>query len=238
MKTIAIIPARGGSKGLLRKNVKLLRGKPLISYPIKAAQESGIIDHIFVTTDDKEIADISRESGANVPFLRPSHMARDTTTMEDTMKQALSQYEEHSKVTFDICVFLTATDIFRKSSWITQAVKILIDRPDIESAFAGHTTFKNYWEQLPEGGFQRLRPYMQIYGQRQERVRNKRVIYREDTGLACASRSWLWREGRRIGDKVEIIANNDTSTDIDIHSELDLYLAEKTLEWMEKRGVE
>ena len=75
---------------------------------------------------------------------------------------------------------------------------------------------------------------MQIYGQRQERIRNKRVIYREDTGLACASRAWLWREGRRVGDKVEIIPNQDTATDIDIHSEFDLFLAEQIMKYREE----
>ena len=97
-----------------------------------------------------------------------------------------------------------------------------------------HTTFKNYWEELPEGGFQRLRPYMQIYGQRQERLKNKRVIYREDTGLACASRAWLWRIGRRIGDKVEIMPNENPATDIDIHTEFELFLAEKIIQWQMK----
>lgn len=231
MKTIAIIPARGGSKGLPGKNIQNLGGKPLIAYSIEAAQASGVIDRIVVSTDSEEIAAVARSIGAEVPFLRPADMAQDQTTMEATLQQALLQFEEESGEQFDITVFLTPTDIFRKAEWISEAVTILKERPDVESAFAGHTTFKNFWEALPEGGYQRLRPYMQIYGQRQERIRNKRVIYREDTGLACASRAWLWREGRRIGDKVEIIPNDDPATDVDIHTEFELFLAEHILQW-------
>ncbi len=236
LKVLAVIPARGGSKGLKDKNIQLLGGKALVTYPIEAAQKSGCIDRIFVTTDSEAIAEVARAAGAEVPFLRPPRLAEDQTTMEATLQQALEQYEEHSGVTFDIAVFLTATDIFRKPEWITAAVTILKDRPDLESAFAAHRTFKNFWEALPEGGYQRLRPYMQIYGQRQERIRNNRVIYREDTGLACASRAWLWRQGRRIGDKVEIIPNDDPATDIDIHTAFDLFLAEQTLRWRETEG--
>ncbi len=236
MKTIAIIPARGGSKGLPGKNIQDLGGKPLIAHSIEAAKESGVIDRIVVSTDSEEIAEVARSVGAEVPFLRPSEMAQDQTTMEATLQQALLQFEEVSGEQFDIAVFLTPTDIFRKPEWISEAVNILKERPDVESAFAGHVTFKNFWEALPEGGYQRVRPYMQVYGQRQERVRNKRIIYREDTGLACASRAWLWREGRRIGDKVEIIPNDDPATDIDIHTEFELFLAEQIIQWRSKNN--
>jgi len=73
MKTIAIIMARGGSKGLPRKNVKLLAGKPLIAYTIEHAKASGVCDEIIVTTDDDEIASISKKYGAKVPFVRPKN---------------------------------------------------------------------------------------------------------------------------------------------------------------------
>lgn len=237
MKKIAIIPARGGSKGLPGKNIRLLRGKPLISYAIQAALQSGAVDHVVVSTDDEAIARVAREWGAEVPYLRPAELAQDETTMEDTLKQALEQYEAHSGISFDICVFITPTDVFRRAEWIAEAVSILERRPDVDSAFAGHMTFKNFWEALPSGGYQRVRSYMQVYGQRQERIRNGRVLFREDTGVACASRSWLWRQGRRIGDKVEIVVNQDSATDIDIHSEFDLFLAEQVMIWRETHGL-
>lgn len=236
-KVIAIIPARGGSKGLSGKNRRLLDGKPLISYPIRAAKDSGVVDHIFCSTDSEEIAEAAREHGAEVPFLRPVEMAEDKTTTEQTLRQALLQYEEYHDVKFDICVYLTATDLFRDPEWTREAVSTLIERPDLESVFVGKMDVKNFWEELPDGSFQRVRAYMQEYGQRQERIRNKRVVYREDTGLTCASRAWLWRMGKRIGDKVKIIPNLDSAADIDIHSELDLMLAEHIMQYRKKKGV-
>lgn len=235
-KVIAIIPARGGSKGLPGKNRCLLDGKPLVAYPIRAARESGVVDHIFCSTDSEEIAEMAREAGAEVPFLRPPEMAEDKTTMEETLRQTLLQYEEHHGVKFDICVYLTATDLFRDPAWTREAVTTLIERPDLESVFVGKMDFKNYWEELPDGGFQRVCTYMQEYGQRQERIRNRRVVFREDTGLTCASRAWLWRMGKRIGDKVKIIPNLDVAADIDIHTEFDLMLAEQIVQYRKKTG--
>lgn len=222
---IAVIAARGGSKGLTRKNIRELDGEALIARAIRHAFESGCIDVILVTTDDDEIADIARRAGAVVPFLRPIDLAGDLSTTEDTLKHALLSYESITGTSFDIAVFLTATDIFRDPCWISSAVNILNERPEIESVFSGHETHKNYWEKNDDGSWERLRPWMAAYSSRQVR----RVVVREDTGLACASRAWLWREGRRIGDRVEIILNSDDFTGIDIHHEEDLQLAQAAL---------
>lgn len=236
MKTVAIIPARGGSKGLPDKNIRPLLGIPLIAYPVKAALDSGAIDRVFVTTDSEAIAEAARAAGAEVPFLRPADLAEDATTMEATLQQALAAFEAHTGERFDIAVFLTPTDVFRKPEWIAQAVDILKNRPEVESVFTAQSTFKNFWEPLPEGGYQRLRTYMQIYGQRQERFRNGRVIFREDTGRCCASRASLLRAGRRIGDRVEIISTDETVNDLDIHTEFDFFLCEQAMKWMKERG--
>ena len=230
MKTICIIPARGGSKGLPRKNVLPLAGRPLITWPIAAALESGICDAIFVTTDDEEIADVARSAGAQVPFLRPPRYAEDLTTTEDTLQQALLSYEEHMGFNYDIGVFLTPTDVFRKPAWIHDAVDRLMQQRDLESVFSAHETHKNYWHKTNDGNWERVLPWMKEYSSRQTR----RKIYREDTGLACASRAVLWREGRRIGDKVSLITNENPETAIDIHTEFDLFIAEKAIEYLKK----
>lgn len=228
MKTICIIPARGGSKGLPRKNILPLAGRPLVGYPIAAAKASGVCDVVFVTTDDAEIADAARAQGADVPFLRPADLAQDLTTTEATLQYALAAYEQHSGEQFDIAVFLTPTDIFRSPEWIRQAVECLKANAEIESAFAVNATHKNYWHRGADGQWERILPWMRDYSSRQ--VRQK--IYREDTGLACASRAALWRQGRRIGDRVELIPNDNTETAVDIHSAFDLFLAEKAIEWL------
>jgi len=220
LKTICIICARGGSKGIKNKNLQLVDGKPLISYPITAAKKSSIIDNIIVSTDSKKIASCAKNYGAEIPFLRPKKYSDDLTTTEETLQYSLLKYEEIKKFKFDICVFLTATDIFRKVSWIRSAVKILKSNSNIESVFCGHKTHKNFWE-YRNNNWVRLKSWMKNYSSRQIRQH----IVREDTGIACASRANLWRKGKRIGNKVKIIENDNFFTSIDIHEPSDLKLA-------------
>jgi len=224
-KIICIIPARGGSKGLPRKNIKKIGGEILIERPIRHAKESGVIGTILVTTDDEEIAGIAKNAGATVPFIRPSNLAEDLTTTEDTLKHALLTYEEIVGKKFELAVFLTATDIFRNPEWIKEGIEKMKNNPDLESVFTGHATHKNFWEQQEDGSWERVKDWMASYSSRQVR----RHIIREDTGLMCVSRAWLWREGRRIGDNVDVIVNSDDFTSIDIHHEEDLKLANKAL---------
>ena len=227
-KVVCIIPARGGSKGLAKKNIRALHGRPLIAWPIRAARLSGVVDDVLVSTDDEEIQAKATDAGAEVPFLRPDDLAEDLTTTEATLEDALKAFEDHKKTRYDICVFLTATDIFRQPQWIAEAVTALKDDPALESAFSAHATHKNYWHRDAQGSWERILPWMNVYSSRQ--VRQK--IYREDTGLACASRADLWRQGRRIGDRVHLIENDLLETCIDIHSEFDLYLAEKAIDYL------
>jgi CMP-N-acetylneuraminic acid synthetase len=225
MKTIAISPARGGSKGLLKKNLRKLDGESLIARAVRHAKEAKKVNVVLVTTDDEQIAQEAIRAGAIVPFIRPENLAGDLATTEETLKHALITYEKQTAEEYDICVFLTATDIFRKPEWIDKAITLLEKDENIESAFVGHITHKNFWELQEDGSWKRLRNWMSIYASRQVR----RTIVREDTGLACASRASLWRSGRRIGDKVAIITNDDDFTSIDIHHEEDLQLAEAAI---------
>ncbi|MDB4379744.1 acylneuraminate cytidylyltransferase family protein, partial [bacterium] len=197
MNVICIIPARGGSKGLPNKNISSLDGKPLIAHPVEAAISSGVIDTVFVTTDSDAIARHATEAGAVVPFLRPHELAGDLSTTEETLQYALLEFEKISSRKYDICVFLTATDVFRPKNIVRDVVNHLIDNPTLESVFSGHSTHKNFWEMQNDGSWERVKPWMANYSNRQVR----RTIVREDTGIACASRANLWREGRRIGDK-------------------------------------
>ncbi len=222
---ICIICARGGSKGLPKKNLQELNGESLIARTIRHAYESKSVGTVLVSTDDHLIATEAKKAGAIVPFMRPSSLAEDLTTTEETLRHALQTYEDLSKTKFQIGVFITATDIFRNPQWITNAVQSLRDNPELESVFVGHNTHKNFWEKGEDGTWRRLAEWMAVYSSRQIR----RNVVREDTGLACASRTWLWREGRRIGDKVDIITNNDSFTSIDIHHLEDLLLAQDAL---------
>lgn len=230
-KVIAIICARGGSKGLKNKNLKLFDKKPLIFYPIDAAKKSGVVDNILVTTDSKKIAYIAKKYGAEVPFLRSKKLSGDFATTENTLKDALVRYEKLTNQRFDICVFLTATDVFRNIKWIQKCVKILKNNNKYQSVFSGYATHKNFWI-FEKNKWTRLRPFMKIYTSRQI----KKTIVREDTGLACASRASLWRNGRRIGDKVKILINKDSFTSLDIHNIEDFKIAEYAFKMRKKNN--
>ncbi len=224
-KTICIIPARGGSKGLPRKNTLALDGVSLIERVVIDAIKSDVAKVVLVTTDDEEIATLAKKAGAEVPFMRPNDLSEDLTTTEETLKHALVTYESITSEVFDTAVFLTATDVFRNISHIREVVKRLHENPNLESVFVGYKTHKNFWEERVNGGYDRIKDWMKNYSSRQIR----KPIYREDTGLGCASRAWLWREGRRIGDKVDIVINDDEMSSIDIHNLEDLELANEAI---------
>lgn len=100
MKKIAIITARGGSKRIPRKNIRNFLGKPIMAYSIQAALDSGLFDEVMVSTDDEEIAQIARQCGANVPFMRSAAAANDFATTADVLKEVLAEYEKRGQ-TFD-----------------------------------------------------------------------------------------------------------------------------------------
>ena len=127
MRVVAIIPARGGSKGIKDKNIKSFCGKPLISYTIDAAKRCSYVDEVIVSTDSSVIANVSEEYGARVPFLRPAELASDTSKTIDaiayTIKELLNQNRK-----FDILVLLQPTSPLRNFKNIEEALEIFIDR--------------------------------------------------------------------------------------------------------------
>ena len=122
MSILGLIPARGGSKGIPKKNIKKLAGKELIRYTIEAGLGCKSIDELVVSTDDELIAGISRKAGAKVPFLRPDDLASDQAPTVDAVIHAVRFYEQR-KVFFDAVCILQATCPFRTSSDIEQAIK-------------------------------------------------------------------------------------------------------------------
>lgn len=125
---IAIIPARGGSKGLPGKNIKNLNGIPLISHSINAALRSDSISRVIVTTDDKEIANISKEFGAEVPFLRPENLANDNSMVMDAYLYTLDKLEKNTGVKEESFVALLPTAPLRLAEDIDGAVKLFKEK--------------------------------------------------------------------------------------------------------------
>ena len=124
---LAIIPARGGSKGLPGKNIKKLHGKPLIAWSIEAGLKSKYLDEVVVSTDYQNITDIAKEYGASVPFLRPDYLASDTATSFDAVKHTIDFYKDELKKEFDYIVLLEPTSPLREVGDIDLAIEKLLN---------------------------------------------------------------------------------------------------------------
>ena len=132
-EVLAIIPARGGSKGLPRKNILDFAGHPLLAYSIAAGLKAKSINRVIVSTDDKKIAEISLHCGAEVPFLRPAKFARDDTPDLPVFVHALQWLIRHEGYCPDVIVHLRPTSPLRRVKQIDAAVQLLLDHPEADS---------------------------------------------------------------------------------------------------------
>jgi len=127
MKILGLIPARGGSKGIPRKNIKPLGNKPLIAYSIEAGLQSRYLDKVLVSTDDEGIAQIARQYGADVPFIRPTELARDDTPTLPVIQHTLQFLAEQGE-NYDAVCLLQPTSPFRPPEFIDRAIEIFMQR--------------------------------------------------------------------------------------------------------------
>ncbi|MUH96833.1 pseudaminic acid cytidylyltransferase [Aliivibrio fischeri] len=131
---VAIIPARGGSKRIPRKNIKDFNGKPIIAYSIEAALSSGCFDKVIVSTDDQEIADVAKQFGAEVPFIRPDNVSDDYATTADVLLHAINWYESQSlSIEYLCCIYATAP--FIDVNDIRNTYKLLLESPSADYCF-------------------------------------------------------------------------------------------------------
>ena len=128
-KVMAIVTARGGSKGLPGKNIKNINGRPLIGWTLKQAVESQYIDELFVSTDSEEIANVSRQCGVDVPSLRPVSLAEDTTPSIDVILYTIQLLENQGK-SFDYIMLLEPTSPLRKMGDLDNIIKLAGDHPE------------------------------------------------------------------------------------------------------------
>ena len=223
---VAIIPVRAGSKGLKEKNVKILFGKTLLERNINLLKTIETIDRIIITTDSEEYANLAINAGAEAPFLRPKKISTDYATTEDALKHTILWLKEHEHYNVDIVVFQQVNDLFKKKRWIEICINYLLEDESLDSAFVAKVVYKNYW--IPKDNkFERLNHTGHIARQL------KTPIYREDTGLASATRARLLiEENRRIGDNVMIIPHEQFC--VDIHTDFDLKIAKLIVENFEE----
>lgn len=162
---LALIPARGGSKGIPRKNIRNFAGYPLIAWSIAAGRQATSVNRVIVSTDDEEIAQVAREWGAETPFLRPSELAQDHTTDLPVFQHALKWLEEIEGYKPEIVIQLRPTSPIRPRDCVDDAVKILLEHPDADCTRgvvpAGQNPFKMwrfYGQDKP------LSPLLQVDG--------------------------------------------------------------------------
>jgi CMP-N,N'-diacetyllegionaminic acid synthase len=199
-RVLGLITARGGSKGLPGKNIRLLCGKPLIEWSISAAKAASCVDRIVVSTDDAAIADVARRAGAEVPFERPSELATDSASSVDVVIHAIDTLAK-TDLAFDIVVLLEPTSPLRDSFDIDEAVQRLIQTGAgaVVSVCRAVSIHPAFMFSLDEKG--RLRPYLErnptglrrqdidpiffldgtLYASRIDVLKTKRSFYHEDT---------------------------------------------------------
>ena len=164
-EVLAIVPARGGSKGIPRKNIRAFAGYPLVAYSIAAGLQAHAVSRTIVSTDDAEIADVAKRFGAEVPFMRPSELAADNTTDFPVFQHALHWLQDAEGYRPDIVVQLRPTSPIRPHGLVDGAIRTLLEHPDADSVRgvvpAGQNPHK-MWCLSSEGG--PMRPLLQVKG--------------------------------------------------------------------------
>mgnify|MGYP001133878984 FL=1 len=164
MEILSLIPARGGSKSIPRKNIRPLAGHPLIAYSIAAGRQARLVTRTIVSTDDEEIAAVARQYGAETPFLRPAEFAQDNTTDFPVFTHALGWLREHEGYQPEIVVQLRPTSPIRPPEMVDGAIQLLLDHPQADSVRgivpSGQNPFKMW--RVDETG--RMRPLLSVPG--------------------------------------------------------------------------
>lgn len=221
-KVLAIIPARGGSKGVPRKNIREVAGKPLIAWTILQARKSLYIDRLVVSTDDEEIAEVARQWGCEVPFLRPAHLAKDDTPGIDPVLHALD-----SLPGYDYVVLLQPTSPLRSHADIDGCIELCAGRTACSCVSVTQPEKSPYWMFTIDGGgkMQWLFESDKMITRRQDLppvYALNGAVYVAATESVVESRSFV-TEGT-----VPYLMSKGSSVDID--TEADLLLAEILLQ--------
>jgi len=166
-EVLALIPARGGSKGIPRKNLRDFAGAPLIAYSIAAAKQAERVTRVIVSTDDPEIADVARAWGAEVPFMRPAQFAQDDSTDLPVFEHALEWLEQNENYMPDIVIQLRPTSPVRPIGLLDQAVELLLEHPEVDCVRGVVPSVQNpfkMWQIDSEG---RLTQLLEVAGLRE-----------------------------------------------------------------------
>lgn len=222
MKNIAIIPARSGSKGLKDKNIRNFNGKPLMAYTIEAALESGIFKKIVVSTDSLVYAEIAKEYGGTVPFLRSRELAADGASPWEAVKEVL-RYEKACGEIYEVCALLQPTSPLRKAYHIQEAYKEFIEKKAYAVVSACEVEHPVQWcfEVGADGNMNQFSNSVYRNSRRQDLA----VYYRENGAIYLIRSDILENSGDIYMERCySYIMKNEYSIDID--SLIDFEVAE------------
>lgn len=226
MRVLAIIPARGGSKGVPGKNVKLLNNKPLLAYTAEVAFASNLLAEVIVSTEDKEISAIAEGLGIKVPFIRPMSLAQDNTPTVDVIIHALKWYESQS-VFFDAVCLLQVTCPFRTVEFLSKAIGKFIeqDTDSLVSVLKVPHVYNPHWtfETNDKGNLKIATGEKEIISRRQELP----TVYHRDGSIYLTKSKVLLEEHSLYGKSTafiesdpEFYINIDTLSDWDKAEEI------------------
>ena len=230
---LAIIPARGGSKGIPQKNIISFCGKPLIAYTIIEAIESELISRTVVSTDSIEIADIARSYGAEVPFIRPDNLASDVTPALPVIKHAVQHMVDREHYTPDIIVLLQPTSPLRTKKHIDDALKLLIDNNAdsiVSVTKVPHNCSPVSIMKIVDGF---LEPFLESSDE-QKQIRQQKPVYYARNGAAIYAFTYdcLMKKNSIYGDKIlpfEMAKEDSFDVDDPVDLEITSYFLEKRL---------
>ncbi len=163
-EVLAVVPARGGSKGIPGKNIRLFAGHPLVAYSIAAGRQARTVTRLILSTDDERIAEVGRRYGAEVPFLRPAELARDDTPDRPVFEQALTWLKKKENYRPKIVVHLRPTSPLRPQNCVDDAVRLLLSRPEADSVRTVIPSEQNpykMWRLAADGS---LKPLLTVKG--------------------------------------------------------------------------
>ena len=221
-KIIAVIPARGGSKGLPGKNIIPLGGKPLIAWSIEVAKKSKKIERVFVTTDDEKIAAVAREYGAEVPFIRPVELAQDDTPPDPVLRHALQFLEEKEGLKPEIIVWLEPPCPFRTPAEVDDAIEMLLNDSRADSLRSVIEPFQNPFKswKLKNGYLKPLLEQKEAFfdGPRQKMPKT----YWQNGAIFLVRYNTIMGKGNFFGDKIlPFVMSSDRFVDIDKKEDLE-----------------
>ena len=216
MEILGIIPARGGSKTIKRKNIKLLNGKPLLTYTCEAALRSKLISRVVLSSEDDEIIEVAKKCGVDVPFKRPKYLAQDNSLAQDVVLHLLNKLKKKLSYVPDIIIYLQPTSPLRTSKDIDKALSLLIDNYQAKAIVSVMQVPHNF---IPECIYQmNSNGRLDLYKNAKVKLlrQHKPLYYARNAAIyAMKTECFVKHKSLILSDSIPYVMNYEHSIDID-----------------------